>query len=138
MLREQAAIAAMQALIPSAEQCVSPSAMAASWATCYADALLAELARTSPVRPEPTVPMGTTVLKDRHGIPTEVVRIEMPNLGTKNAQATQGTCTTAERELIEASISSQITNNFQPWYAAIEAVRAERRAASEAKGGEQP
>ena len=53
-LREQAAIAAMQALIPSAEQCVSPSAMAASWAVCYADALLAELARTtSPVRPEP-------------------------------------------------------------------------------------
>ena len=142
-LRERAAIAAMQGIIAYPDRKGDKPDNTAKWAVLYADALLAELARTttSPVRPEPSVPMGTTVIKDRRGIPTEVVRIEMPNLDTKNAQPTASACTAAERELIEAAYMQETAPTDLAWSRyryAMHSVRAERRAASEAKGGVQP
>lgn len=57
------------------------------------------------------------------------------------SEPTAGACTAAERELIEAAYMQETAPTDLAWsryMAAIHAVRAERRAASEAKGGEQP
>lgn len=108
-LRERAAIAAMQGLLAKLSSAGEwPHVIACDAVRC-ADALLAELARTttSPVRPEPTA----------------------------------GACTAAERELIEAAYMQETSPTDLAWSRyryAMHSVRAERRAASEAKGGVQP
>lgn len=110
-LREQAAIAAIQGLLADGEDRRSSGPLStAQTAVEYADALVAELASTSPVSPEPTA----------------------------------GACTAAERELIEAVIAWDGKNlrdsglKYRQLVLAMEVVSAERRTASEAKGGVQP
>lgn len=129
-LRERAAIAAMNGLLcDGADRRTSGPVSTAQTAVEYANALLAELARTSPVRPEP-LPRAEDA---------QPSILDLAGVVVCKAEPTAGACTAAERELIEAAYMQETAPTDLAWsryMAAIHAVRAERRAASEAKGGE--